>query len=134
MFDISKLQVAAQLGRAEEDRYKDIDGKPLPQDHIDMIDVFEDDVPDMPCSRPTFINAIVYDGILSLIHIQVDHEAYKVVSVRPVGHGGEKFPAGFFEDPEIVKAIYEGIRELPEYIIDRDLYYYAKLTRDQQSV
>jgi hypothetical protein len=134
MFELDKIQVAGQLGRAEEDRYKDFDANPLPEAEIASIDVHEEDMPDLPCAKPTFISALRYapaEGF-GIALIQVDYEKDEVIDIRMVGRHTRPFPDGFLTDWCVRKAIHLQIKNLPEYVADRELYEYAKAVRSHK--
>jgi hypothetical protein len=134
MIDVELVQVAGQLGRAEEDKYKDFDGNHLPDAHIAAFDVHEEDMPVMPCVKPTFITAVNIKDTqaISICYIGVDYEKDEVVSFKPVGTGPGRdlFPDGFFHDPGVRSKVHAEIKNLPEYKSDYHFYLYTKNVRD----
>jgi hypothetical protein len=127
MIDLSLIKVALNdLGRAEGDQYKDLDGNRT-DIQAAAVDIHEEPDPG-PTQKPTFITAVAYD-IMSppaLVRIGVDFETDAVLFAGALSGRDPEFPVGFFQDVRVLNSIHNEIKKTAQYADELDAYRYAR--------
>ena len=127
MIDLSLIQVALNdLGRAEGDQYKDLDGNRTDIQEA-TVDIYEE--PDQgPTQKPTFLTAVTYDTMSppALVYISIDFETDASYDARTINGIDGRFPVGFFQDQRVLNHIHNEIKKTEQYRDDLAAYRYAR--------